>query len=389
LFSTRGINRESGQDHSHHHRLDPEHIAVRALSVLALAGRMSFLRPATLYRNPRWLRLAFSAPLYPRPTFFFYSVLLLLLLAAPCAPVSAQVESTTPDADEVVRVRTDLLTVPFFVTDARGRRVAGLTQTDFTVLDDGRVVNVEYFAAGTERVALLFALDSSGSARDIITHQRETALALFSRFGRGSRVAVLRFAEASEVVVPFTNDSRQPRAGFSLPAIAGQHTAIFDAADRALRAFMERGSDEAERRIVILISDGLDTASKTKAEAVIKAARASAVSFYVIHLLSFTVSDGRLVARSASKGFRQLAEQTGGSYFKVGDPKSALDPRAEYDLRPIFRAIEEDLRAQYVLGYYPGESARDNRSHRIEINLASRNRKLLVRSLRDTYNLKQ
>lgn len=288
----------------------------------------------------------------------------------------------------MVRVRTDLLTVPFFVTDARGRRVGGLSATDFTVQDEGRLVNVEYFAAGTERVALLFALDSSGSARDIITHQRETALALFSRFGRGSRVAVLRFADKSEMVVPFTNDSRQPRAGFSFPALAGQHTAIFDAAAASLRAFKERGSDAAERRIVILISDGLDTASTTKAQTVINEARAQGISFYVIHLLSFAARDGRLVARSASKGFRQLAEATGGAYFKVGDAKSALDPRAEYDLRPIFTAIEEDLRAQYVLGYYPGESARDGRTHRIEINPASRTRKLLVHQLRESYNLK-
>lgn len=329
-----------------------------------------------------------TAHTFPRPSSLFYASILLLLLAAPSIHVSAQQPEPPPDEGEVVRVRTDLLTVPFFVTDARGRRVAGLTRADFTVRDDGQPVNVEYFAAGTERVALLFALDSSGSARDIITHQRETALALFSRFGRGSRVAVLRFAERGEMIVPFTTDSRQPRAGFSFPAIEGRHTAIFDAAAAALRAFKELGSDDAERRIVILISDGLDTASRTKAEAVIKEARAEAISFYVIHLLSFTVRDGRLVARSASKGFRQLAEATGGAYFKVGDARSALDPRAEYDLRPIFTAIEEDLRAQYVLGYYPGESARDGRPHRIEINPASRTRKLLVRQLRESYNLK-
>ncbi|HEX8142671.1 MAG TPA: VWA domain-containing protein [Pyrinomonadaceae bacterium] len=341
------------------------------------------LRPATLnhYRS----RLARSAKVFLRRAHFLHAFILLLL----AAPYASSQEPAPLETDEVLRVRTDLLTVPFFVTDARGRRVSGLTATDFTVSDDGQPVKVEYFAAGTERVALLFALDASGSARDIITHQRETALALFSRFGPGSRVAVLRFADRSEMVVPFTNDAVQPRRGFSFPALAGRHTAIFDAAAAALRAFKERGSDVAERRIVILISDGLDTTSETKAESVIKEARAQGVSFYVIHLLSFAASDGRLVARSAAKGFRQMADQTGGAYFKVGDPKSALDPRAEYDLNPIFRAIEEDLRAQYVLGYYPGESARDNRTHRIEINPASRNRKLLVRQLRESYNLKQ
>jgi hypothetical protein len=113
------------------------------------------------------------------------------------------------------------------------------------------------------------------------------------------------------------------------------------------------------------------------------------VSFYVIHLPIFAPRDGRLKARPASSGFRELAEQTGGRSFLAGDAKSSLDPRAEYDLAPVFKSIEEDLQSQYILGYYPGEAARDASFHRIEISLTSRdNRKLRVRSLREGYTLK-
>jgi Ca-activated chloride channel family protein len=352
---------------------------------------MTLLRPAALFRRQdhRPLDARSSNGDTARPLFFLYASLLILLIAL-CLTVSAQEQPSPPENsdEDVLRVRTDLLTVPFFVTDARGRRVGGLSRADFTVRDDGRPVALEYFASGAERVALLFALDSSGSARDTITHQRETALALFSRFGKGSRVAVLRFTDKSELVVPFTTDTRQPREGFSLPAIADRHTAIFDAAASAVRAFKERESDPMERRIIVLISDGLDTVSNVKAETVINEARAAGISIYVIHLLAFAVIDGSLRARPAAKGFRELAERTGGAYFKVGDKRSALDPRAEYDLTMVFKAIEEDLGGQYVLGYYPGEAARDARPHRIEINLASSKRKLHVRSLRESYILK-
>lgn len=352
---------------------------------------MTLLRPAALFsrQDHRPLAARSSTGVSTRLISFLYSSLFILLIA-PCLTVSAQHEEPLPATPEedVLRVRTDLLTVPFFVTDARGRRVGNLTQADFIVRDDGRPVAVEYFASGAERVALLFALDSSGSARDTITHQRETALALFSRFGRGSRVAVLRFTDRSELIVPFTTDTRQPREAFSLPALSDRHTAIFDAAVSAVRAFKERESDPAERRIIVLISDGLDTVSTTKAETVIKEARAAGISIYVIHLLAFAVMDGSLSARPAAKGFRELAERTGGAYFKVGDKRSALDPRAEYDLTPVFKAIEEDLGGQYVLGYYPGEAARDARPHRIEIKLASSKRKLHIRSLRESYILR-
>src|SRR5687767_13224581 len=118
--------------------------------------------------------------------------------------VPAQEPPAIPqDEEEVVRVRTDLVVVPVYVTDGRGRRVPGLTRQDFQVRDNGRPVETVHFAAGAERVALLFLLDASGSTREIVTQQSETALALFSRFGERSRVAVVQFRERPEQTLAF------------------------------------------------------------------------------------------------------------------------------------------------------------------------------------------
>jgi hypothetical protein len=80
--------------------------------------------------------------------------------------------------------------------------------------------------------------------------------------------------------------------------------------------------------------------------------------------------DGRLAVRSPAKGFRDLAEKTGGKYFLVGNAASALAPGGydkNNDLTPVFQAIEDDLRSQYLLGFYAGEGARDGRNHRFTI----------------------
>lgn len=291
--------------------------------------------------------------------------------------------------EEVVRVRTDLVVVPVYVTDGGGRRVSGLTRQDFQVRDNGRPVETVHFAAGAERVALLFLLDASGSTREIVTQQSGTALALFSRFGERSRVSVVQFRERPEQTLPFTRDLRAARDAFRIAPLANRRTAIFDAAQTAVRAFRAEAAEAAERRIVVLISDGLDTASATRAASVAEEARAAGVSFYVIHVPLFEPRDGRLVARRPSRGFRDLAEKTGGKFFVVGDARSSLDPRAEHDLSPIFRAVAEDLQSQYVLGFRAATAEQEPGPHRVEVRFVSpRDRKLRVRQLRETYESK-
>ncbi|MBD0325864.1 MAG: VWA domain-containing protein [Pyrinomonadaceae bacterium] len=304
--------------------------------------------------------------------------------------VNAQTEPAT-DATDIIRVRTDLVTVPLFVTDRKGRRVSGLTQDDFAAQVDGvRSLKLAYFAAGTEHVALAFALDASGSAREIVGRQSEAALALFARFGPQSSVAIWHFGMRPQLVVDFTTDAELARQQFKPKAAANERTAIFDAAAAAIRAFDGRNAAAVERRILILISDGLDTASQTKAQAVINEATQRALSIYIIHLPLYVPRDGRLQPRPAAKGFRSLAEQTGGRYFMVKDSSAALDPHAKVDLTSVFKAIEEDLQGQYVLGFYPDNASRDARFHRLSINLsAPRNRNLRVRQLREGFMLKE
>ena len=299
---------------------------------------------------------------------------------------SSAVKAQEPDPVDIVRVRTDLVAVPVTVTDSRGRRISDLKQQDFVLTDDGRVTKIDYFASGAERIALAFVLDNSGSLREQLSRQRDAAIGLFSRFGPGSSVAVIRFGQQAKLLAPFTSETERARAAFNVPVNLSGRTAIFDAAIAAVQAYAPRGENSPERRIVILISDGLDTASKTTAPQAIAAAIRTNVSFYVIQLPLFTPSDGRLVPRPAAKGFRELADRTGGKYFVAGTAQSALDPKAPVDLAPGFAAIEEDLRSQYVIGFYPGEASRDGQTHRAAISVSKS--KMKVHQLRTSYSLK-
>ncbi|MCM3869947.1 MAG: VWA domain-containing protein [Pyrinomonadaceae bacterium] len=292
-----------------------------------------------------------------------------LLAIAASLPVKASGQDTSEN-DDVIKVSTDLLLFPIRIRDKRGQIVRGLEQSDLTLKDKDQVTTGLYFAPGTDRVAIVFALDQSGSLREIISQQQDAAIALFGRFSDRSSVAVLRFAESSSLVVPFGRDPAATRAAFSFNVGTNQRTAIFDAAAKALRVFDDLPRVRTERRIVVLISDGLDNASQTKAKAVIDAALEKRVSFYVVHLPLFEPREGRLAVRSPARGFRELARETGGNYFLVGgESGDALKLDKTVDLAPIFQAIEEDLKSQYLLGFYINETARDGRKHRFSLKL--------------------
>lgn len=338
--------------------------------------------------NPR---RTLHAPTHPRPAiaqlFLLATFLSTLLLFA--SHTRAQTPPPTPSDEEVLSVRTDLILLRLFVTDSHGRRVTGLSQNDFKVLDNGRALALDYFAPGTSRAAFAFALDASGSVRENIARQREAATALLSRFGKGARAAVVTFADRPLFALPFTTESERVRAAFQIDAQPERRTAIFDATLVALRAFDNARQDAAERRIVVLISDGLDSISQTRPASVIEEARARGVSIYVVHFPLYEPRGERLGVRPPARGFRELAERTGGAYFLLADPSHGLDPRFSYDLNPVFKAIADDLQSQYELGFYPDEIARKQAVHKLDVTLADeRNSKLHIHALRDSYTLK-
>lgn len=310
--------------------------------------------------------------------------LTLTFIICTAQPVTPTIKATQDE--EVLRVRTDLVTVPLFVLDRGGRRVVGLSAGDFELYDEGQRVEPSYFAAGAERVALLFLLDASGSSRESIMRQRDAALGLFERFGRRSRVALIHFDEKATLTLDFTPDSDAARSAFIFNSRDDSRTAIFDAALSALQAFRDDTAHNGERRIIVLISDGLDNISRTRPKAIITEARRRNISFYVIHLPLYRVMHGGVSMRRPSDGFRDLAEKTGGQFLVVGDKRAALDPTTNYDLRPVFDTVAADLGAQYVLGFHASDEGRTTGKRRLSIRLkAGKERDLRVVQLRETY----
>lgn len=314
------------------------------------------------FSRKRGARLSF------RESILSHFVLLSILVAfLSLSPPSTLAQAAKPDDDEVLSVTTDLLVFAARIRNKHGSDARSLTEKDLSLKDEDQVTSGLYFSPGVDRVAMVFALDQSGSLREIISQQSDAALGLYLRFSDKSSIAVLQFGAAPIVAAAFDRNPARAREAFNLAARPNERTAIFDAAEKAIAMLNSLPRIRSERRIVILISDGLDNASQTKPDRVIDLAREKRISFYVIHLPLFEPRDGRLAVRRTAKGFRELADETGGKYFLAGN--SALNPTDKIDLAPVFQAIEEDLKSQFLIGFYLNEKANDGRRHEFSLSL--------------------
>jgi Ca-activated chloride channel family protein len=297
------------------------------------------------------------------------SVLLLILLFFGFSRVSLSQNGPPAQDEEVLRVRTDLITVPVQVVDAKSKNVSGYSEKDFSLLVDGVPAKIDYFSNGVERLALMFLLDQSGSVRDIISGQQKAALDIFRHFSERAEVAVVRFDEQAILAAPFSRDGDRAEAAFNFSAARDHHTAIFDSVDASLRFLEQRKHDPVERKILIVISDGLDTGSRIKWAEVVRHAQEAGATIYAIQIGLFSPAEGGLRMRPATKGFKEMAERTGGSLLVVGDKSTALVPSYNPNLAGLFAEIERDLRSQVVIGFYPPEALRDGAKHSITVKL--------------------
>jgi hypothetical protein len=204
--------REFGQDYRHHNHRDSEHFAIRTVFRLA-----EELMPGLTYAP--MLAIAWRRALILLPKHLTWALVFTLLFTV-LWPLTVSAQDTD---DDVVRVNTDLLLFPIRIKDKKGQTVPDFSEKDLTLKDPDGVTSGLYFSAGVDRVAMVFALDQSGSLREIVAQQRTAAIALFSRFSDRSSVAVLRFAETPELAAPFNTDPSAAHAAFQLPAARDRH----------------------------------------------------------------------------------------------------------------------------------------------------------------------
>src|ERR1035437_5846071 len=264
-------------------------------------------------------------------------------------------------------VTVDVVSILASVRDKKGALVPSLTKEDFTVYEDGKVQPIKYFTRETDLpLTIGLLIDVSGSQRNLIDIERQAASQFFSQVLRSKDQAFLMsFGEEAELLQDFTNSARLLTSAMRdlrvssavggigpgpVPTVSQLrgtvlYDAIYVAADEKLKS-------EVGRKVVVVITDGVDEGSKlTESDAIMAAQKADAV-IYSIEYSDSRAYGGFGISLAGGGGFvlRKMSDETGGHAYRV-DRSHTLDK--------VFTELQEEMRSQYLIGYTPLNDAKD------------------------------
>jgi len=315
---------------------------------------------------------------------------------APASPATR--ESQPPQAPGGnIKVRVQVVNVPVTVLDKRGMPVIDLTQHDFRVFEDGKPQPIKYFIQEpAPPLRIGFIMDTSNSARPLLSFEKDAASEFVYDMLRGrstkNKIFLETFDSTSSILHDFSSDPDELNEKIR-DLKAGGGKALYDAIYTACRdKLLTAGDPEATRRVLVVLSDGLDVGSThTFDEVVSMAHRAETVIYTIVNSPYGFTQDSNTV-------LKRLAQLTGGAYFfPQSDPEGA-DLGSGYlshgsvgctsqqeglgaktgiytaerlaHLSDDVEAIGRELNDQYFIGYTPTNSVLDGTYRTIRVELA-------------------
>lgn len=278
---------------------------------------------------------------------------------------------TIPAGAQRIKVTTQ--TVPIYTTviDGERRLVTDLQQEDFEVYDNGKLQTLTNFISETTPFTAVVMLDTSGSMTLNLDLVKQAAEEFLIRLLPEDKAKVGAFNDKIQILPrdePFTNNRdrliRLVKEGLDF----GYPTRLWDAVDESI-AHMEPHDG---RRVVVVFTDGDDSASKRGRDDVLDRAREKDMMIYAIGLQSDFFNGQSRVRTRPDRGLKRVAEETGGGFFEL---------TKKDELGPTFTRVAQELHSQYVLGFSP--AALDGKIHKLDVRvkrpgLTARSRKSYV-----------
>jgi len=301
-------------------------------------------------------------------------------------PQSGDDQQQVPDSSQTLKVQTNLVNVFVTARDKKNTVLTDLKQEDFKIYEDGTEQKVAFFSKDMNLpITLAILIDTSGSMQNILGAEQDAA----SRFVRTvmrkkDEALVISFDFDVNLLADFTEDpvvldrgihratiSAVSSGGVVTPGTVPQgQNGGTDLYDAVYLACHDELASEAGRKAVIVLSDAEDTGSKVSLKESIEAAQRSDAVIHFLRLSDEPFYFHLGMSYTGEGVARQMADETGGREVEV---------RSEKNLEGAFAIISEELRSQYVLGYYPSNINRDGSFRKIKVEVSRPDTKVLAR----------
>jgi Mg-chelatase subunit ChlD len=288
------------------------------------------------------------------------ALLTCVLLVTAAFAQNAPASNSSSDEQEpgiVFKSNVKLVNVFTTVVNKRGAPVAGLKKEDFAIAEDGVPQEIKVFDRESELpLNIVLGIDTSLSTRKDIHLELESARRFVHALLRPvDSLALYQFSENVDELVPFTSNLRRIDKGIDRVRI-GAATALYDAIYLGSHSLADRNN----RKVMVLITDGGDTMSKIDFNEAVRAAQESEAIVYSIIIVPIEADAGRNVG--GENALIQLSDDTGGKHYYA----SGIG-----QLDAAFHQVSEELRTQYLIGYYPKKKLSDSDFRRIEVSLTN------------------
>lgn len=259
-----------------------------------------------------------------------------------------------PSAQQKFKVSTNTVALYVTVTDESKRLVPELIQEDFDVYDNGKLQVITSFDNHPLPITVTVMLDTSGSMTASLDLVKRAAEQFLIRLLPDDMGMVGAFNDKIEFHPADFTGNRDELVGLLKDLDFGYPTRLFDAVDESISKL----NGIEGRKVVLVFTDGEDTASKLGAGKVTDRARAEDVMIYSIGLENEYFNGQRRVRSSPDRGLKNLSEETGGGFFLL---------KRTDELGSTFTRVAEELHSQYVLGFSP--AVLDGKVHKLEVRL--------------------
>jgi Ca-activated chloride channel family protein len=279
--------------------------------------------------------------------------------AAATQAAGAQPAGTERNAG-TIRVETRLVNVALNVVEAHGTPVGGFEKKDFELFEDGKPQPIAVFEReATSPLSIVLAIDVSETVMTSERLEKEAAKHFVQAILREQdELDVMEFADTVREMVPFTNQEKRIEQALG-QLVQGDETALYNAIYLASDRLATTSQAAGRRRVLVVISDGGDSIEHgEKFEQAVEEAQRADTMIYSIIIVPVYADAGRNTG--GEHALIQMSEDTGGKYYYVVDPS---------DLEPAFRHVSDDLRTQYLLGYYSQDKSDDKSFRRIRVKL--------------------